>query len=439
MTNKKYSAFEKYEFIGEFFASEDTYTTRFAGKIVYDIEVGLTLNFSIVDSDFPKKVDVLYGVLDNGQKCTLIGPFDFSRTGMRFGKINTRYGKKGFKFLVIGEFVELKQLYDHARFTFSHMQEFFYPQGWLDDVKYEDGIIEKIEGKNWYIEVENRATFSDVTDSLENLLLTNDDVVAKQIVESVNSILSNYESEHLLIRQSLEFLFKFQPSVPLEIGEIYNRLYRISSLFSIFMNIPTFPDEIKLCFDNNNSVHVLASQSLELRTVKLAKSSPCNHFMPINRSAIDLSNVLSKWLELYDSYQVLSTTFQHETNSRTLHAAYSDIILYLSNVESIASDLGKHKGSKYVAPIDEYASTELSSAFNTIFASVNTNDLGKNLSDLRNELAHAGKAKKLMKCLDIGDYVRVGSYLKLIVVSHLLEKLGLSRIIIHEYQRKLMR
>lgn len=438
MANKKYSAFEKYEFIGEFFASEDTYTTRFAGKVTYDIEVGLTLNFSIVDSDFPKKADVLYGVLDNGQKCTLIGPFDFSQTGMRFGKIHTRFGKRGFKFLVIGEFVDFDQPYDHARFTFSHMQEFFYPQGWLDNVKYEEGVIETIKGKNWLIEVDNRATFSDVTDSLENLLLTNDDAVAKQIVESVNSILSNYENEQLLIRQSLEFLFKFQPSAPHDISDTYNSLYRISSLFSIFMNIPTFPDEIKLYIDGDNSVHVLASQSLELRTVNLAKSAPNNYFMPINRSVVDLSSVLSKWLELFDSYQVLSTTFQYETNFRTLHAAYSDIILYLTNVESIAIDLGKHKESKYISAIDEYASTELSSAFNTMFVSVNTNDLGKNLSDLRGELAHEGRPKKLMKCLNIGDYVRVGSYLKLIVVSHLLDKLGLSRTIIHEYQRKLM-
>ncbi|MBE8571289.1 hypothetical protein, partial [Vibrio sp. OPT46] len=315
---------------------------------------------------------------------------------------------------------------------------FFYPQGWLDNVKYEEGVIETIEGKDWHIEIENRATFSDVTDSLENLLLTNDDAVAKQIVESVSSILSNYENEHLLIRQSLEFLFKFQPSAPNEISEIYDSLYRISSLFSIFMNIPTFPDEIKLYIDGNDSVHVLVSQSLELRTVNLAKSAPNNYFMPINRSVVDLSSALSKWLELFDSYQVLSTTFQYETNFRTLHAAYSDIILYLTNVESIAIDLGKHKESKYVSAIDEYACTELSSAFNTMFASVNTNDLGKNLSDLRGELAHEGRPKKLMKCLSIGDYVKVGSYLKLIVVSHLLDKLGLSRTIIHEYQRKLM-
>ena len=101
MSNKKYSAFEKYEFIGEFFVEENTYSTRFAGKIEYDLESGLILNFNIADYNFPRTADVLLGILDNGQKCTLIGPFDFNRTSMRIGKITTRHGRRCFKFLVL--------------------------------------------------------------------------------------------------------------------------------------------------------------------------------------------------------------------------------------------------------------------------------------------------------------------------------------------------
>ncbi len=41
--------------MGEFFASEDTYATRFPGKVVYDLELGLMLSFNIADADFPKQ------------------------------------------------------------------------------------------------------------------------------------------------------------------------------------------------------------------------------------------------------------------------------------------------------------------------------------------------------------------------------------------------
>ncbi len=438
MSNTKYSSFKKYEFIGEFFITESSYATRFSGKIEYDLESGLILSFNIADTDFPKKIDVLLGVLDNGEKCTLVGPFDFSQAGMRMGKIVTSYGKQGFRFLVIGEFVGIDKLYDHARFTFSHMQEFFYPQGWINNVKYKEGVIEKIEGANWDLEVENRATFTDITRSLENLLLTKDESVAKEIVASVSSILSGADNEHLLIRKTLEFLFKFQSKENLDIQGIYDSLYRITSLFSILMNVPVFPDEIKLYSHSEVSVQVLAGQTLEARTVELAKSKPSYHFMPINRSSVDLATSLIKWCELYDNYQVLSTTFQYETNFRTLHAAYSDIILYLANVEAIAIDLGTHKESKYVSAIEKYASSKLINSLKSIFTAINENNLGKNLSDIRGELAHEGRPKKLIHQLGIGDYVNIATLLKLIVVSHLLSKLGFNEHSIHDYQSKLI-
>ncbi|OOE76267.1 hypothetical protein BZG25_15555 [Salinivibrio sp. ML198] len=438
MSNTKYSSFEKYEFIGEFFISESSYSTSFPGKVQYDLESGLILSFNIADTDFPKQADVLLGILDNGQKCTLIGPFDFSQTGMRIGKIVTRYGKRGFRFLALGEFLSMDTLYGNARFTFSHMQEFFYPQGWIDSVKYKEGVIEKIEGAGWDLEVENRATFTDITHSLKNLLLTKNESIAKEIVTNVNSILSKSENEHLLIRKTLEFLFNFQSEEDLDIHGIYDALYKITSLFSILMNVPVFPDEIKLYSHSEVSVQILAGQTLEARTVELAKNKPSYHFMPINRSSVNLTTSLIKWFELYDSYQVLSTTFQYETNFRTLHAAYSDIILYLANVEAIAIDLGTHKNSKYVSAIEKYACSKLTNSLNSIFTAINNNDLGKNLSDIRGELAHEGRPKVLMHKLDISDYIEISRLLKLIVVSHLLSKLGFDEGSIHDYQNKLI-
>lgn len=73
-----------------------------------------------------------------------------------------------------------------------------------------------------------------------------------------------------------------------------------------------------------------------------------------------------------------------------------------------------------------------------IFSIHNNNTLGKNLSDLRNELAHVGRPKKLIKILNISDYVDVAEMLKLVVVSHLLEQIGVARDVIYEYQKRLL-
>tara|TARA_R110002033_G_scaffold163161_1_gene200096 strand:+ start:121 stop:432 length:312 start_codon:yes stop_codon:yes gene_type:complete len=93
---------------------------------------------------------------------------------------------------------------------------------------------------------------------------------------------------------------------------------------------------------------------------------------------------------------------------------------------------------KYEGPINKYGSVELKAAIKNIFLSHNSDSLGKNISDLRNELAHVGRPKKLIKILDINDYVNVSRILKLVVVSHLLEQLGVTQDVIHEYQNKLI-
>ncbi|EJA8271267.1 hypothetical protein MU015_004567, partial [Salmonella enterica subsp. enterica serovar Brandenburg] len=54
----------------------------------------------------------------------------------------------------------------------------------------------------------------------------------------------------------------------------------------------------------------------------------------------------------------------------------------------------------------------------------------------RNELAHVDRNKKLMKALTIGDYIKIGMYLKIIVTSHLLSNLGIDKDKIEKYQNQ---
>jgi len=440
MAQDIYSVFEEHEFFGEFFHQEETYSSRFAAKILYSPEKGLMLEYTIADSDVPAECDSLIGILSNGKQCTLIGPFNFNGGGRRFDAVDTKYGTHGFSYLVLGDFVQPDKEFDHSRFTFHHMQEFFYPQGRLDDVPYKEGTLEKIEGDGWNIELENRALANDVTDTLANLIITDNEVALNEFSLAFDKVKSDFPQESFLLRKSLEFLFKYTSDTSKTIKDICLDINNISSLFSIFMDRPTFPDEVKI-YPNAEAVTpvtLLSSIHLESRTVVLAKSTPSHFFMPINRNKIDLSNAITTWLELHDSYRVLSTTFQYETNYRTLHSAYSDVVLFSTNIEAVAKDLGMPTSDKYEGPINKYGSEELKVAIKNVFLGHNSESLGKNISDLRNELAHVGRPKKLIKALDINDYVNVSRILKLVVVSHLLEQLGVSQDVIHEYQNRLI-
>ncbi|MBD3897584.1 hypothetical protein IEI94_17145 [Halomonas sp. ML-15] len=440
MAQEIYSAFEVHEFFGEFFYKEETYPSRFAAKIQYSPEKGLRLEYNIADSDVPSECDSLIGILSNGKKCTLIGPFNFNSGGWRFGSVITKYGTHGFSYLVMGDFVQPDTEFDHSRFTFHHMQEFFYPQGHLDSVPYKEGTLEKIDGAGWSIELESRALANNVTNTLTNLIITNNEEALDEFSIAFDKVKGNFPKESFLLRKSLEFLFRYSSDKPKTINDMYLDISKISSLFSILMDRPTFPDEVKIYpnAEAKKPITLLSSIHLESRTVDLAKQTPPHFFMPINRNKLDLSKAISNWLELHDNYRVLSTTFQYETNYRTLHSAYSDVVLFSTNIEAVAKDLGMPTSKKYEGPINKYGSEELKAAIKNVFINHNSDSLGKNISDLRNELAHVGRPKKLIEVLDINDCVNVSRVLKLVVVSHLLQQLGVTQEVIHEYQNKLI-
>lgn len=289
MAQNIYSAFEKHEFFGEFFHQEETYSSRFAAKIKYSPEKGLRLEYNIADSEVTSECDSLIGILSNGQKCTLIGPFDFNHGGRRFGSVNTKHGTHGFSHLVIGDFVQPDKEFDHSRFTFHHMQEFFCPQGHLDGVPYKEGTLETIGGNGWSIELENRALANDVTNTLTNLIITDNEEAFSEFSSAFDKVKREFPEESFLLRKSLEFLFKYTSDTSKKINDISLDINKIASLFSIFMDRPTFPDEVKI-YSNaeaKSPVTLLSSIHLESRTVDLAKSNQSHFFMPIKESLIN--------------------------------------------------------------------------------------------------------------------------------------------------------
>ena len=63
------------EWFGEFFVHLDQYDRRFPGKIAYSPENRVILTYTITGHDVPAESDVVYGILNDGKKCTLLGKF----------------------------------------------------------------------------------------------------------------------------------------------------------------------------------------------------------------------------------------------------------------------------------------------------------------------------------------------------------------------------
>jgi hypothetical protein len=433
-----FNCFESYEFFGEFFEQEFSNTGRFAGKIKYSPHNGLQLEYSISDSDAPNSCERLFGILSNGKKCTLVGEFDFNNGSLHIGQIQVKSGVHGFYYLIIGDFVGDDQLVESTHFTFNGMQEFIHPQGWATQLKYQETPIVKVSSDNWDIEVNNVANYSMVGNRLKNLIDSRDDQAKEKLDAALDSIQEDHPKAHFNLRKSLKYYVRYSTSEAKGASDNINDITKIASLFSILMARPVFPEEIRLTLNGGGkTVDVLNSMVLETRTVELAQEEVNHHFMPLNWKQLDMSAVLSNWFKVYNDFNVLSVAHQYETGFRTLHYAHSDIILYSTHLEAINIDLGGGTSTKYMNPIETYASHDLDFKLRKAFEKTGEENLGKAISTLRNELAHVGRPKVMMKKLNINNYIEIGQMLKLVVISHLFSKLGIAREKIHNYQRHL--
>ena len=438
MAQDVFNCFESYEFFGEFFEQECSNTGRFAGKIKYSPHNGLQLEYSISDSDAPKSCKKLFGILSNGKKCTLIGVFDFDSGTAHMGQIQVKSGVHGFYYLIIGDFVGDEQLIECTHFTFNGMQEFIHPQGWASQLKYQDTPIVKVSSDNWDIEVNNVAYYSMVGNRLKNLIHSRDEQAKEKLNTALDSIQEEHPKANFNLRKSLKYYIRYATNEVKGASDNISNITKIASLFSILMARPVFPEEIKLTLNGKDkTVDVLSSMALETRTVELAQEEVNHHFMPLNWKQLDMSAVLSNWFRVYDDFLVLSVAHQYETGFRTLHYAHSDIILYSTHLEAINVDLDGRTNKKYEGPIERYASPDLDFKLRKAFEKTGEENLGKAISTLRNELAHVGRPKVMMKKLNIDDYIEIGQMLKLVVISHLFSKLGIARDKIHNYQRHL--
>ncbi|WP_265454676.1 ApeA N-terminal domain 1-containing protein, partial [Aeromonas salmonicida] len=98
-----YSHFDEHEFFGEFFPDKDNFSHRFPAKVTYSPSEGLNLEYLISDNGIKMQHEFLHGVLNTGEVCTLIGPFNFVYSTNRSGLvIYTKYGRKPFKLFIIG-------------------------------------------------------------------------------------------------------------------------------------------------------------------------------------------------------------------------------------------------------------------------------------------------------------------------------------------------
>jgi hypothetical protein len=437
--------FENKEWIGEFFAP-DQYANRFSGRLTYTPETGVVLDYTIIGLpgkglSVPKDTDVLFGFLEDGSRCTLVGQFHPSIGMSLHGGHQVMRGNNVFSLLMVGDFVKRDTLFQGVTFTLMGKQAFFVRDGREDFVPFGTGPLLEVKTAYGRLAVSKSARFGGLRDITSHIISTNR-AAMEEIKTAFRQIKEHHADSHFEIRKgSISHDVTIEFGVESGIAEICKQVFQIANLFALLTCSPVYPDSVRVFGKDQEGnleiLHVYWTMVMEKRTIELATNERFHALMPITYSNIDLSNVLEAWFAISDKYSVIVTGIQHEIGFRNEHSVHGELVLYSTQLESISQPENIKKEKRYQYPIDKYGSEQVKKGLKQIFAKINKKTLGENIGELRNEIAHVGKPKRLLKVLSLQEFANITRYLQITIIAYILTNLGIPRQIIEDYENKL--
>lgn len=268
--------------------------------------------------------------------------------------------------------------------------------------------------------------FSENVDALNDLKLAFKNIAAKH-------------GEHFLVRKDIAYRIqlKFKPGATIQ--GAYSQLEDLTNLFALLICAPVHPESIRAHKERPPlrgpiTIEIYPSMVLDSRTTDLCTRRRFHRSMPITKSTAPLDSIVSAWLRNPKLHSSVVSSIQYDTGHRNEHTAHGDVVLYATQLESISHMAGKPENLKYEYPIVTYGCRKLQDAFVRIFANCGVTDVGKAISDLRNELAHVGKPKKMLATLTPKDLGQISQCLRLTIIGYIFTTIGVPQDAITRYQ-----
>lgn len=427
------------QWTGEFFLP-NSYENRFSGEIHYSPEEGVVLSYAITGHDVPAETEVLHGILSTGDKCTLIGKFSPVHAGLAFRSgLTTRHGETGFLFLAIGDFLAHDEQFADIDFSLTNLQEFFFPSGFKDFVKYSEKPIYSVTTPFGEMQVGNTATFGSLHSDIAAHIYSRDPEALDKLSQAFKDIGAKYPQSFFMLKKDIAYriFLKFAPT--LTIRDAYAHIASFSNLFALLIYSPVYPESIHLRKPSADkhpiTIQIYPSLVLDPRTIKLSTQDHFHWHMPITQSTVPLDSIVSTWLQAPKSHSPIVSSIQNETGFRDEHTVHGEIVLYATQFESISYIAGK-KNQKYEYPLVQYGCPKLCEGFTKTFGKSSLEEAAKALGDLRNEIAHVGKPKQWLVTLSLRELVRISQYLQLTIIGYILANIGVPAKAVVSYQER---
>ncbi|WNL39831.1 hypothetical protein RN346_04545 [Halomonas sp. PAMB 3232] len=425
------------KWFGEFFLP-GSHENRFSGELQYTPEDGVTLSYFISHNQTMQKSEILHGFLDSGDPCTLIGNFDPSKTGINLNnEALTRPGRGRFQFLILGRFLTDLGKVQKLDLNLTNLQEFFYPSYAKSKIKHSNIPDYNLSTSFGNIKVGTNTQFHPLGRDITEQIYSFQPLALAELQANYRKITEKHGNHAFLIKENINYRLSIDFSTPLSVLDAYKKILLLTDLFSLLTYSPVYPEDIKihdLSFNNTSSNAALyPSMIADRRTLANATRKQSHTSMPIQRNTIPLEQIISNWLSSQYDFSIIVSSIQNDSTIVNLHEAHGEVTLYATQLESI-SYLAKQKSAKYEYPISTYANQKIVNGLSSAFSVSTISDIGKSIADLRNEIAHVGKPKVILRNLSLKKMVRINKYLQLTVIGYILTQIGVQKDVINNYQ-----
>lgn len=423
---------------------------KLSGEVSYSPENGVIFEYQSTSNVEPGIESVVYGSVapvageDKAPViCTLRGRAVMSST--RISHENTEVKRRvteGVSFVVFGVHEAKEATYKSIRFKLPYLHSFFSsdspeltfssPEP-LCTASTEQVSINISHANIFYL-------FKQPLHMIASQVTSGDPLAMEELTAAIDQVEQKFPRAFHR-RKSLSYTITINFSEQKPLKEAYDVVSWVAQLFTLLSRHPVIPDKIWINGGEGQSQKKIYPSTLRRKeTLQLASSPWRNCDLPINNREEPLYLYLGKWLDMYEQEKGsdLLESWQTMTGLTSLRETRGNIVLYATKFEQIAREDGVAYESRYQHPLDLYGSPELKKVLSSCFApdkSLSSRELGRTISELRNDIAHTGKPPKWAH-LSHFTLSRIVHCMELVIASYMLVKIGVSQNGVTQYLKK---
>lgn len=411
----------------------------FGGTISYSPKNGLRIEYAIPrDPLFQGEFGALHGVTNDGVPCTLIGRFLLAKHGQSFFNDVSCWTSSGypFWFLVFGVHCDADATFDGYQFDIAGVREFFAPSSSRLFAPYRRDALFQADIAGGTVEAFQVGTFDFVPVDIRCAFYHENDVALSELQEAYDKIKQSHDGFNPYLKRSIDYRLEIKPGEALDVESAFNLCEVIADLFALLRFSPAMVSRLNAVVcgggGRQKSLPVIVATLNDSDAVDRSREDQSHHHLPLTYDDVDISALISAWVINRERFDTIVSMVQSKGRLASPHAVLSSIVLSAAQMEDMAYEVGQ-SSDRYGFAVRTYASQRLQWHLAEVL-SCKVEDLGIAVSDLRNDIAHVARPKKVLVRLSSRQRFVVSIALETIVAGYSLESVGLDRTAREKFQ-----